>query len=217
MRGNQNESAHAKVTICHATGSTSNPFVEVTPSAAGVFNGHLGHQDGRDIIPPFQYKGQTYSQNWDAIGQATFGNGCEQKGTQTPVQAAGAPASNGSAKVSVNAAATPVAATPAGGQAGTEVRNGVVFITASTPLQTPLTTVVNRTITIIVRAKPLVPVSVQGAGVLGATKTISNRQGVARIRVLPTKPGVLTVSVNNLPVKRVGVLGAQASGAALTG
>jgi len=38
-------------------------------------NGHLGHQDARDAVPPFVYKGVTYSQNWDAAGQALFANG----------------------------------------------------------------------------------------------------------------------------------------------
>jgi hypothetical protein len=40
-----------KTTICHATGSASNPFVVITPANPGVQNGHAGHQDGRDIIP----------------------------------------------------------------------------------------------------------------------------------------------------------------------
>jgi hypothetical protein len=68
-----------KVTICHATGSATNPFVVITPSASGVYHGHLGssHQDGRDIIPPFTYNGQTYSQNWDAEGQAMWATGCQ--------------------------------------------------------------------------------------------------------------------------------------------
>jgi hypothetical protein len=77
-----------KVTLCHATGSESNPFVVISPSAAGAFNGHLGnsHQNGEDIIPPFEYQGQTYSQNWDAEGMAIFENGCKPAapGTQTP-------------------------------------------------------------------------------------------------------------------------------------
>lgn len=73
------------VTICHATGSSSNPYVQISPSASGVFNGHLGksHQDGRDIIPPFEYKGKTYSQNWDATGQAIWKNGCVKPSTTT--------------------------------------------------------------------------------------------------------------------------------------
>src|SRR5882762_9905555 len=47
------ESAHRHVTICHATGSSSNPFVIISPSASGVFHGHIRHQGGRDIVPPF--------------------------------------------------------------------------------------------------------------------------------------------------------------------
>lgn len=68
--------APAKVTICHATGSTSNPYVLITPSAAGIVNGHLSHQDQRDIVPPFTFRGQTYSQNWTTNGQAVFNAGC---------------------------------------------------------------------------------------------------------------------------------------------
>jgi hypothetical protein len=40
------------ITICHATSSSSNPFVEVTTSADGVLSGHAHHPD--DIIPPFE-------------------------------------------------------------------------------------------------------------------------------------------------------------------
>ncbi|HUQ23586.1 MAG TPA: hypothetical protein VM049_11300 [Gaiellaceae bacterium] len=65
-----------KHTICHATGSASNPYVVITPSVSGVFHGHMGHQGDEDIIPPFVYKGTTYSQNWDAAGQALFAAGC---------------------------------------------------------------------------------------------------------------------------------------------
>jgi hypothetical protein len=76
-----------KVTICHATGSDTNPFVKISPSAAGVFNGHLAtsnggnagadHQGAEDIIPPFEYQGTTYSQNWDAAGMAIFEAKCK--------------------------------------------------------------------------------------------------------------------------------------------
>lgn len=75
--GSDANAAATKVTICHATGSESNPFVVNSPSAAGVYNGHIAHQHSEDIIPPFQYKGETYSQNWDAEGQAIWNNGCE--------------------------------------------------------------------------------------------------------------------------------------------
>jgi hypothetical protein len=77
-----------KHTICHATGSESNPFVIIGPSPVGVIYGHLGvsHQDGRDIVPPFDYdandngmidSNEHFQQNWDAEHQAIFYNGCE--------------------------------------------------------------------------------------------------------------------------------------------
>jgi hypothetical protein len=47
----QNQSAlNDKITICHATGSDKNPFVEITISVDAL-PAHLDHQDGRDIIP----------------------------------------------------------------------------------------------------------------------------------------------------------------------
>lgn len=46
-----------QVSICHATGSAENPFVLIHPAAAGVAKGHLAHQDGADVVPPFLYKG----------------------------------------------------------------------------------------------------------------------------------------------------------------
>ena len=38
-----------QITICHATGSIKNPYVEITIAEQGVLNGHLPHHD--DIIP----------------------------------------------------------------------------------------------------------------------------------------------------------------------
>jgi hypothetical protein len=78
---NGNSNAQNKVTICHATGSQTNPYVKISPDANGVISGHVNHQDTRDIIPPFDYNdhGTTKSfpgQNWDANGQAIFNNGC---------------------------------------------------------------------------------------------------------------------------------------------
>lgn len=67
-----------KVDLCHATGSAQNPFVKISVSVSGAYHGHLGqsHQGGEDIIPPFTYQGQSYSQNWNAAGQAIYNNGC---------------------------------------------------------------------------------------------------------------------------------------------
>jgi hypothetical protein len=39
-----------KVTICHATGSATNPYVKITIAKPAV-EAHARHQDGRDIIP----------------------------------------------------------------------------------------------------------------------------------------------------------------------
>lgn len=67
-----------KVVICHATGSTSNPYVELTISEAAAFHGHTGrsHQNGADIIPPYDEKGTLYSQNWNDRGRAIWANHC---------------------------------------------------------------------------------------------------------------------------------------------
>ena len=39
-------------------------------------------EENRDIVPPFTYNGQSYSENWDANGQAIFNAGC--KGSTPP-------------------------------------------------------------------------------------------------------------------------------------
>jgi hypothetical protein len=52
--GGERGSAHAKagkVTLCHATGSETNPFVEITVSANAIPNAHDVHQHDEDIIP----------------------------------------------------------------------------------------------------------------------------------------------------------------------
>ena len=71
-----------KVTICHATGSKTNPFIVISPNANGVINGHYSHQDNRDIIPSFDYKDhgvtKTFAgQNLLNGGQAILDNGCK--------------------------------------------------------------------------------------------------------------------------------------------
>ena len=49
-----------KVTLCHATGSESNPWVLVTVSKMSVLKGGHGRH-GDDVIPPFPgFEGQ----NW---------------------------------------------------------------------------------------------------------------------------------------------------------
>ena len=132
-------SARAHVTICHATGSSTNPYVRISPSAAGVFHGHLGHQDGRDIVPPFVWNGQTYSENWDANGQAIWNAGCAAPAsvhpvavttTAAPAPAAPAPKVGGvkgataTLAPKTTRAAAPTKAKPRGGVLGTTTRLG---------------------------------------------------------------------------------------------
>lgn len=73
-----------QISICHATGSAKNPYVLIHPAASGVVHGHIGHQDERDIIPTFTYKGSTYEQNYDDAGAAVFANGCKPLPTTPP-------------------------------------------------------------------------------------------------------------------------------------
>ena len=66
-----------KITICHATGSETNPFEEISIALQGL-NGHAGpqHQHTEDIIPPNSGDVIPAGQNWTDAGQATFNNGC---------------------------------------------------------------------------------------------------------------------------------------------
>ena len=64
------------MTICHATGSKSHPFVVISPSSSGVFHGHMGHQVQEDVVPTFTFNGLTLSQNWSAQGQRDADSPC---------------------------------------------------------------------------------------------------------------------------------------------
>jgi hypothetical protein len=78
----------ATVTICHATGTPdngANGYVSISPSVSGVLNGHLSQHEA-DIIPPFTVNGVTYSQHWDAAGQAIYNNGCVVPASAAPNQ-----------------------------------------------------------------------------------------------------------------------------------
>jgi len=47
--GKKNKNQNDKITLCHATGSATNPYVEITVSVAGATHGHAKHPG--DIIP----------------------------------------------------------------------------------------------------------------------------------------------------------------------
>ena len=79
--GGQQSSRDAdKVTICHATSSSGNPFTQNSVDKDGTVSGHDGHPN--DIIPPFDYldnngASQQYpGKNWTGEGQAIHDNGC---------------------------------------------------------------------------------------------------------------------------------------------
>lgn len=108
VAGNHGSVKSGHVTICHRTGSRHHPYVVISPSASGVYHGHYSQHnehavfpntasDGKwgDIIPPFQYKGVTYSLNWNADGQAIWSNRCR-------------PATRGSTTVTIPGATTTV-------------------------------------------------------------------------------------------------------------
>jgi len=76
-----------KITICHATASDSNPYVEISVDAASIVgdsgHGHSGVNAG-DIIPPFTIDGNAYAgNNWDVDHQAIFDNGCSVPASTT--------------------------------------------------------------------------------------------------------------------------------------
>lgn len=85
--------AHAqeKFTICHATGSTTNPYVQITiPGPALLQAGHGDHEG--DIHPEitFQHRAQSNTipaRNWDTQGQAIYAAGCVLGLPDTEVEA----------------------------------------------------------------------------------------------------------------------------------
>ncbi|MGB3330269.1 MAG: hypothetical protein WBA46_15020 [Thermomicrobiales bacterium] len=80
------QTTEGKVTICHNPPGNPGKYNVQTLDAEGVYNGHLKNHDG-DIIPPFWYDGEEYSQNWDAEGEAIFNNGCKVPDpTSTPTE-----------------------------------------------------------------------------------------------------------------------------------
>src|SRR5579859_356912 len=133
-----------KVTICHATGSETNPFVQITVADESIFEAHSEHQNMRDIVPAFTFvnsKGESVSfagLNLTASGQAMLDNGCAvavaTPAAQTPTPMASQPGQT----------VAPMATTPAGAAAaqpgagaGAAAAPGEVTIAAQTGVGAP--------------------------------------------------------------------------------
>jgi len=163
--------AQAHVTICHATGSAMNPYVRISPSVSGVYHGHLAHQDGRDIVPPFTYNGQTYSENWDSAHQAIYNAGCA---TATAAATAAAPSQTPAAP----ALAAPAPATAAPSPAPAAATTTLPTITLPAATATPAGAVKGATFAL----KPKTSLKAAAAttkpkshgGVLGTTTHLGN-------------------------------------------
>jgi hypothetical protein len=147
-----------RVTICHATGADSNPYVVLTPDIAsagflqGGHDGHTGpiwvsgdqsaHQKWGDIIPPYQYvraDGTTFvfaGLNWTAQGQAIWDDGCAAPGQTTPTRrprATRSPGATPSAGASLSPGAAPIATPPqSGGVSAATAGGGVLAATGAT-------------------------------------------------------------------------------------
>ena len=80
-----------KVTICHATGSETNPYVEITVAKPAAENGHARHHDGADIIPAPE-GGCPTSPAAAAAPEAAGGGATGIASSGSPVVPTGAPA-----------------------------------------------------------------------------------------------------------------------------
>lgn len=158
VAGDHGSTQSGHVTICHRTGSHHNPYVVISPSAAGVYHGHYSQHnehavfpntasDGKwgDIIPPFQYNGVTYSLNWNADGQAIWSNGCR------PATSGGTTTAPGSSTTVTTTGATTTVTTPGG---TTTVTTPGATTTVTTPGGTTTVTTPGGTTTVTTPTRP---------------------------------------------------------------
>lgn len=121
-----------KVTICHATGSQTNPYVVINVDIASsgyLKAGHDLHDD--DIIPPYTYGTFSYpGKNWTASGQTILANGCR---LAVAAQAVTAPKS----KTSPTLATSSTQATGAGGSPAAGAGSGAVSGSSASAGSTP--------------------------------------------------------------------------------
>ncbi len=108
---------HTGVTICHATGSQSNPFTQITVDDNAVdgngneHNDHnmSNHQNGEDIIPAGNWDAD--GRNWNAQGQAIWNNNCNIP-QSTPTTSASPSASPSQSPIASPSASASASASP---------------------------------------------------------------------------------------------------------
>jgi hypothetical protein len=87
--------------LCHATGNPSSveavgKWEAISPNSAGALNGHVGHQNGTDIIPPIPGV-LPDGQNWTSYGQQVHANSCSvPRPAQPPAETRSVPQSEAS-------------------------------------------------------------------------------------------------------------------------
>lgn len=146
--------------ICHAEGmDNKDTWNKAFPANEGQMFGHIGHQNAEDIIPPFEYEGNTYSQNWFEPFITIYNNGCVVANpTSTPTNT---PTNTPIDVPTETATATAIIATETPSVTPTEISTEVVntpSVTATatiTETATPVSTnEVTPTSTSIVRSLP---------------------------------------------------------------
>jgi hypothetical protein len=174
--------AEHKVTLCHATGSSTNPYVMITVDYHALKNGHTAAKG--DIVPPTTINGVTYSANWDSSGQAIFNNGCK------PVVAAQAPAPT----------TTTVTTTTTTAQTTTQAE-APVTTTATVPATTTATVTTTTPVTVTNSVAATTTTTVPQLTPVTETTTASN--------VAPSNGGVLGAQTSLAAPKKPsgGVLG----------
>ena len=166
-----------KVTICHATGSNSNPYVQNSPNIANdgsLTGGHLNHTGPLfpaagwgDIIPPYQSGSFNYpGMNWPQ-GQAIFDNGCAAPSTPT---ATPTPITPTATPTAIPPTATPIPPTPTSSPETPALPPAIIPPAVIPPAIIPPAVIPTATATVAATATPVTP-TVAATATIGAPKT----------------------------------------------
>jgi len=241
-KSGESAKVNGKITICHKTGSASNPYVEITVSVNALKHGHTAAkgdiipapadgcpgpqlplpqpkpqpgpqvsfcdmtsattgvieskpasevvkheldgtpEEARDIVPPFTYNGQSYSQLWDTNGQSIFNNGCNLPSTTTTTTTAAVADNDNDNEGTVD----------------TDNDNDV---TVTTTVTTPAVTT----------TAPAVTTTVAAAGTAGTTDTTTTTAAAGSVKGANASSGPASTTTAT-PAAAGGVKAATASG-----